>query len=128
MGLNEAKGGTPKDKDAKISGVYPWGTQWPPPRGAGNYSQSLKVDDYEYTSPVGSFAANRLGLFDMGGNVWQWCEDFYNGSSGSRVLRGGSWFSNDSVALLSSCRNNYTPDSRNDCIGFRCVLVGVSSR
>ena len=67
MGLNESRGGTPKDKDMKIKDVYPWGTQWPPPRGAGNYDKSLNVDSYDYTSPVGSFGANRFVLHDMGG-------------------------------------------------------------
>ena len=128
VGLNEARGGTPHSKNKKIKDVYPWGTQWPPPRGAGNYGQSLKVDDYEYTSPVESFAANSFGLYDMGGNVWQWCADFNDGNSGSRVLRGGSWFNNDSGLLLSSFRYVALAGYRSDDVGFRCVLVGVSSR
>ena len=128
VGLTEASGGTPKDKYMKVAGVYPWGTTWPPPDGAGNYGSSLKVDTYEYTSPVGSFSANRFGLYDLGGNVWQWCEDFYDGQSGSRVLRGGSWYYYDPVILLSSCRFNHTPDGRYYNFGFRCVLVGGMSR
>ena len=38
VGLDHETGDTPKDKNEKIKGVYPWGTQWPPPQGAGNYS------------------------------------------------------------------------------------------
>ena len=49
VGLNEARDRTPQEKYMKIQNVYPWGTQWPPPPGAGNYSQSLGVDEYEYT-------------------------------------------------------------------------------
>lgn len=129
VGLNETQAGTAKSKDGKIENVYPWaGGEWPPTRGVGNYGQSLKVDDYEYTSPVGSFAANKFGLYDMGGNVWQWCEDFYDESSFARVLRGGSWYGIDSDFLLSSFRLCNTSDDRGDDIGFRCVLVGVSSR
>ena len=104
VGLQGESGSTPAEKDGKIKGAYPWGTQWPPPNGAGNYADAackakhpnlnviLGYDDgYAETSPVGSFAANQFGLYDMGGNVWQWCENWYNSDQKSRVLRGGSW-------------------------------------
>jgi formylglycine-generating enzyme required for sulfatase activity len=57
----------------------------------GNYAASVNVDDFANTSPVGSFTANAFGLSDMGGTVWQWCEDLYTPTSTARVLRGGSW-------------------------------------
>ena len=127
VGLNEPKAGTPQDKDMKIKDVYPWGTQWPPPKRAGNYAASLGVDDFDYTSPVGSFAANRYGLYDLGGNVWEWCEDWYDGEQKFRVLRGASWYCVPGY-LLSSCRYSCTPDYRRNSIGFRVVLVGGLSR
>ena len=77
---------------------------------------------------MGSFAANSHGLFDLSGNVWEWCEDFFDGKNGARVLRGGSWVSLNAGALLSSYRLNGTPDYRLDSYGFRCVLVGGQSR
>jgi hypothetical protein len=122
--LDEPGGGSPKDKDTNIQDVYPWGTQWPPPRGAGNYDLSLKVDDYPYTSPVGSFAPNRFGLYDMGGNVFQWCEDWYDADHKYRVLRGGSWYDRLAAFLLSSFRLHRSPDDRSFYIGFRLVLAG----
>ena len=127
VGLDEPSGGTPQEKDSKVKGVYPWGTQWPPPRGAGNYHESLDVDEFPNTSPVGSFAANRYGLYDMGGNVWQWCEDWYDSEQKSRVLRGASWVNRDPDLLLSSYRRFRTPDDRYSNVGFRCVMVVGSS-
>ncbi len=128
VGLTESRNGTPKDKDGKTPGVYPWGTQWPPPKGAGNYDSSLSVDSYANTSPVGSFTANSFGLYDLGGNVWEWCEDWYDGAQASRVLRGGSWISRNPANLLSSFRRGGSPDFRDGSLGFRCVLVGGMSR
>ena len=111
------------------SAKYPWGESWPPPSGAGNYSSSLGVDNYEYTSPVGSFAANPFGLYDMGGDVWQWCEDWYDSSQQYRVLRGASWGLSGPEYLLSSYRCDRTPGLRDDDVGFRVVLVfGGSAR
>ena len=127
VGLGAEQGNAPCDKDEKIDNMFPWGTQWPPPEGAGNYAKSLGVDDFEYTSPVGSFKANQYGLYDMGGNVWQWCEDWYNSEQKYRVLRGASWDSGDRGILLSSNRYNRTPERRDFSSGFRVVLAGVLS-
>jgi formylglycine-generating enzyme required for sulfatase activity len=126
VGLGKEKGNTPEEKDSGIKDVYPWGKEWPPPKGAGNYSKSLKVDKFEYTSPAGSFAVNKLGLHDMGGNVYEWCEDKYRPTSTYRVLRGASWDDRGPDFLLSSYRDVSTPGVRNLTFGFRCVLVGGS--
>jgi formylglycine-generating enzyme required for sulfatase activity len=127
VGIGERENATasPKDKNGKIDHVFPWGTQWPPPKGAGNYGSINGYDDgYANTSPVGSFSANQYGLYDMSGNVWQWCEDFWeSGSTRARVLRGGSWYFGGELGLRSSGRNYYRPAFRDDYYGFRCVLV-----
>ena len=124
VGLGKELGNTPEEKQSGNKGVYPWGKEWPPPVGAGNYSKTLKVDKYDQTAPVGSFAANQFGLHDLGGNVWEWCEDKYSPTSAGRVLRGASWVFNYPLPLLSFSRFNLTPDNRFNDVGFRCVLVG----
>ena len=127
VGLGQEKGNTPEEKQIGIKGVYPWGKEWPPPKGAGNYGGILNVDNFEYTSPVGSFAVNKLGLHDMGGNVWEWCEDWNDPAAKAyRVLRGASWGNYGPVPLLSSGRLYGTPGFRSSVVGFRCVLVGGS--
>jgi len=114
---------SPESKSGQIGNVYPWGTQWPPPKGAGNYGPSLQVDDYEKTSPVGSFEANHEGLYDMGGNVWQWCEDWFDAKHERRMLRGAAWVYNDQGALRSTFRHDDLPTVRDAVNGFRCVLA-----
>jgi formylglycine-generating enzyme required for sulfatase activity len=126
VGLGEETGNTPEAKSRGIKDVYPWGKEWPPPVGAGNYGRNLNVDKFDRTAPVGSFSANQFGLHDTGGNVWEWCDDKYRATSLHRVLRGASWGNGYPDYLLSSHRDHYTPGGRGDRIGFRCVLVGGS--
>ena len=134
VGLPEETGDTPRAKDMKIKDVLPWGTSWPPPQGAGNYAdKALKnrndrftiIDGYEdgyaYTAQVGSFKANKFRLYDMGGNAWEWCKDWYDIERKYRVLRGGSWDDDGRGILLSSYRDYDTPDFRDYDVGFRCV-------
>ena len=118
--------------------VYPWGTTWPPPRRAGNFHGQegaggwSKIDGYRdnhpFTAPVGSYEANPIGLHDLGGSVWEWCEDKWYSSSSSRVLRGGSWDDGDQDYLLSSYRFSIDPSRRLNNRGFRCVVVVGSAR
>lgn len=120
--LAKETGATPAERDGKIRDVYPWGKDWPPPKNVGNYDSELRRDDFDYTSPVGSFPANRHGLYDLGGNVWEWCSDSYDGQQNYRVLRGASWHSAKPHTLLSSARLFNSPGHRVDIVGFRIVL------
>lgn len=123
VGLPEESTGTPQAKHLRVREIYPWGGSWPPPVGAGNYEAGLKLHSYEGTSPVGSFKPNPLGFYDLGGNVWEWCEDWYDGERKARVLRGASWANGYADYLLSSHRGKYAPDDRDCSVGFRVVVA-----
>jgi formylglycine-generating enzyme required for sulfatase activity len=139
-------------------GEFPWGDHYPPKSTDGNYwgeeaevgamkyimaselTQTGFNDGFARTAPVGSFAANRFGLFDMGGNVFEWCGTWYESELNDaatierfpghahftggpmRVLRGASWFIGTRLELRSCYRNRGAPEYRDGNIGFRCVL------
>jgi sulfatase modifying factor 1 len=102
--------------------------------GRGNYYD----DGFSYTSPVGSYFANDYGLYDMSGNVSEWCEDafyeaavpvvwdlnptYYDESEPRKVIRGGSW--KDIAYYLQTGTKTYEfQDSAKSYIGFRCVMT-----
>jgi len=96
-------------KDANFNGDYPDG-------------KAAKGPYLGCTTKVGSYAPNKLGLYDMHGNVWQWCSDLYEPGSLARVLRGGCW--NDfGVGCRSANRGRGEPDSWVQRFGFRLAAV-----
>ena len=146
IGDREDAAKTPQEKDGKLADVFPWGSVWPPPAGAGNYAgeelqPALATGKYSdigsvlsgyrdgsvETAPAGSFPANRFGLFDLGGNAWEWCEDWYDDKKERRVLRGASWRYTDRAHLLAAKRYRDTPTYRGKDNGFRSV-VAMSAR
>lgn len=122
VGLPHEYAINPKGRSGVIEG-FPWGSDFPPPPGAGNYHARLGVDDFPETSPVGSFAPNKFGIYDLGGNVWEWCVDEFEKGSSFRVLRGASCFNDDPELLMSSRRDKCQPDKGRNNAGIRIVLA-----
>jgi len=122
IGSRENASASPKSKDGGLKNVYPWGSAWPPPARSGSFASNLKVDSFEKTSPAGSLTASGDGLYDLAGNVWEWCDTLYEPNENYRVLRGGSWLNFDPARLLSSYRGLGHPALRCDIYGFRVVL------
>ena len=110
------------DKDTRI---YPWGDTF----------DRLRCNTRELgmqtTTPVGIFpdGASPYGVLDMSGNVWEWCGNKYanpndetiDDSDDERVLRGGSWYDNQSLTRVASRYYNH-PVNRNSDLGFRVVV------
>ncbi|EDY20678.1 serine/threonine protein kinase [Chthoniobacter flavus Ellin428] len=138
VGLPAETGATPEERSGRIKNLYPWGHMFPPPEDAGNYAGSESTagapskwpvipnyhDPFPRTGPVPVSAANERGIYDLGGNVWQWCGDSF-GKSNPRwgVLRGGSWSTSRPEEMLSSYRKDLDPTFREDNVGFRCVIA-----
>jgi len=129
---------------------YPWGGEIDPSKANYNHdSRGHSTEDMmKYLKPVGSFPPNGYGLYDMAGNVWEWCADEYDENYYSKspknnptgpgtpvrfvddnftsvknntycVLRGGSWYSH-TFNLRCATRNRYFALNANHNLGFRC--------
>ncbi len=130
----------PRSKSYGIPDLFPWGTAWPPPSVVGNYrgeetasspfGKGLPLlpgyrDDFPEAAPVGSYPANQLGIFDLGGNAKEWCEDRSDESPDKRIVRGGSFAEGPKPSVLSAYRAQEAPDNKGSSNGFRVVLAPV---
>jgi hypothetical protein len=148
---------TPRTLAAGLSDIYPWGSAWPPPSKSGNLpdekiaqkdSTRLHIDGYDdgysFLAPVMSFTPNKLGIYDLEGNVAEYVSDlFYEEDVAKkmiddpriksfvqhRIARGGAWMDaspgNRDIGsrLKSSFRRNVATKSNfYNTLGFRCVL------
>lgn len=143
-------------RSGQINNIFPWGEQLNPKQPLGNYWQgtfpfkNTAIDGFEKLAPVRSFPPNALGLYDLGGNVWEWCSDWYHAeayacaaeqavsnnptgaatsydpylpAASQKVMRGGSFLCNDSYCsgYRTAARMKSSPDTGLEHTGFRCV-------
>ena len=120
---------------SNVVGHFPWGVVKPKIEGKPGFTPTFAIppkvanytglnDGFQFTAPVGSYDPNPLGIYDLGGNVWEWCVDFAD--DGRRnILRGGSWFGS---AVSSVVRDSTLPDGEVGDFGFRCVRADAPAR
>ncbi len=134
-GLTSESGPTPEERSEKVK-LFPWGSG-PLRANAGNYAGTESAvnmppewtvltgyhDGAERTAPAPGYGPNSLGIFDLSGNVWEWCQDRFNKTTNWRVLRGGAWTTSRRQELSLSFRKGFDPNFRHDDIGFRCVIA-----
>ncbi len=105
------------------------------------YASAPKGEYRQQTTDVGNFPPNSFGLYDMHGNIWEWCQDIYNSSyqgapidgipslngsdSNIKLLRGGGWI-DDARICRSAIRNRLARALRYYSVGFRVVAVAVA--
>lgn len=119
------------------TGEFFWGNTWPPPNGIGNFAdlETKKAqptfrtiedyrDGYPGTSPVGSFAPNSWGLFDVMGNVWEITRNPYNNNTQAETsMDGGAWTSFEPSQFRPGIRYPIAATPYLHDVGFRCMLV-----
>lgn len=121
-----------------VSRKYPWGDEVS--HDYANYDGTGGRDRWgKGNAPVGSFPPNGYGLYDMAGNVWEWCADYHDKSyyskspredpkgpeSGwARILRGGSWSRYPDLLRVAN-RRGWNPDVMDPSIGFRCIQDAI---
>lgn len=143
VGLPLERGRDPAERNSRIRGVYPWGYDWPPPRGIDNFADEAGArrmsltatipnydDRYPALGAVTSLPMNKKGFTGLAGNVSEWVDTDYDNAAAKQAgatlmgtVRGGNWRTSNPDELLSSARMATPVNARRDTIGFRMVLT-----
>jgi len=141
---NRNGGESPARLSDNSTGNYPWGKEWPP-GGQGNFwdlsreaeempsgreingpvisPELLTIDDgFVEAAPVMSFAPNKLGFYDLGGNLSEWCDDWFDETRSGRVLRGGNCAESYGPNLRAAYRVSQATSAVVFFSGFRVVM------
>jgi formylglycine-generating enzyme required for sulfatase activity len=86
------------------------------------FGGAAKAPNLTRTTKVGSYPPNKVGLHDMNGNLWQWCQDFFDEGASGRVIRGGCW-SSEGAHCRAAFRGRGVPKDKQNYHGFRLVRV-----
>ncbi len=140
-------------RGGKAGQKYPWGDELTPDgKHLSNWWQGIfpegdeGKDGFKGRAPVGSFPPNGFGLYDLAGNAWEWCSDWYDESyyersprknppgpanpvkEKAKVLRGGSWLCSENycTGYRNSARMDTELDSGLNNLGFRCVRTATA--
>lgn len=114
-----------------VQAKYPWGDVLTPSGDhrcniwQGQFPDHNTLEDgYLGTAPAKSYEPNSFGLYNMAGNVWEWCNDWFGPVTGkAKVIKGGSFLCHHSYCnrYRVAARSSNTPDSSASNMGFRCV-------
>jgi len=133
VGVRMEIGDTPKQRDRKVKEIFPWGTAPVPPNAAENLAGEGETslasnellgyrDGYTHSAPVGHFQPLSNGLFDMGGNVAEMVEDWFDEPDGERTVRGAAYVYISEFDRCSTFRWHIPQEEISDYIGFRVAL------
>lgn len=141
VGLPPERGKDPAERNGRVRGIFPWGYEWPPPKGVDNFADESAArmgttptvikgyqDRFPALAAVSALPVGTKGFTGLAGNVSEWVETDFElslppGHIVQGTVRGGNWRSFNPDELLSSARQGVPPDTKRDTIGFRLALV-----
>jgi formylglycine-generating enzyme required for sulfatase activity len=140
--LPPERGKDPAERNGRARGIYPWGYEWPPPKGVDNFADISGArrgglekfikgydDKFPMLAAVTALPADAKGFVALAGNVSEWVDTDYEANPSDKTkevmatVRGGNWRSENPDSLLTSARHPVPANTKSETIGFRIVLA-----